>query len=75
MKPQGNGIVELHDSKQSERGFNCMKLIQHLTEAGVTDWEEWHNAHWLASVGRCPFTERCPTFARTAKQPHQLSLF
>ena len=38
MRPTGNGVVELHDTKQKERGFNCMKLIIFLTEDGVTDW-------------------------------------
>lgn len=50
MKPQSNGIVELHDAKQKERGFNCMQLIRFLTEDGVKDWDEWHGAHLEAAV-------------------------
>lgn len=35
MRPQETGIVELHDTKQNERGFGCMKLITFLTRDGV----------------------------------------
>jgi hypothetical protein len=82
MKPQGNGIVELHDSKQTERGFGCMKLIEYLTEDAVKDWDEWHGAHLRAAAGQCPYTERCPIHARSVekalnnpRKPLQLTLF
>lgn len=81
MKPQSNGLVELHDSKQVERGFGCMKLIIFLTEDGVTDWGQWHGAHLQAAEGRCPYTGRCPIHARSVEKilndpkRQQLSLF
>lgn len=68
MRPQGNGLVELHDSKQRESGFNCMKLIAFLTEAGVTDWEKWHGAHLRAAEGNCPYSQSCPIHKRTVKK-------
>lgn len=65
MRPQDTGIVEFHDTKQKERGFNCMKLIAFLTEDGVTKWEEWHGAHLQAADGCCPYTDRCEIHSRT----------
>ncbi len=75
MRPQGNGIVELHDTKRKERGFVCMELITFLTEDNVTEWEDWHGAHLEAQSGRCPYTERCPIHARSIEKirndPHK----
>lgn len=68
MRPHDNGIVELHDSKQKERGFGCMKLIQFLTEDGVTDWSRWHGAHIQAAAGQCPYTSECPIHARSVEK-------
>lgn len=65
MRPQETGIVELHDTKQKEHGFGCMKLIAFLTEDRVTDWEHWHGAHIQAASGQCPYTDRCPIHARS----------
>lgn len=68
MRPQSNGIVELHDSKQKERGFVCMKLITFLTQDGVTEWERWHGAHLQAAAGQCPYTSQCPVHTRTVEK-------
>lgn len=81
--PNGNGLVEINGSKSApERGFNCMKLIEFLTEGQVKDWGEWHDAHLKAAAGQCPYTERCPIHARSVdkilnnpRKPLQLSLF
>ena len=51
MRPQGNGLVSLHDENRRERGFCCMKLIVFLTEDGVAGWDEWHGAHLDAARG------------------------
>lgn len=76
MKPQSTGLVTLHDDKQKERGFNCMRLIAFLTEDGVTDWDRWHGAHLQASAGDCAYRDKCPIYARSAKSPgRQLRLF
>lgn len=32
MRPQNNGIVELHDTREKDRGFFCMKLVAYLNE-------------------------------------------
>lgn len=59
--PQSNGLVEIQVERTSpERGFNCMKLIQFLTEEEVKDWDDWHGAHLQAAAGQCPYTGRCP---------------
>uniref|UniRef100_UPI0025A60CE5 hypothetical protein n=1 Tax=Bacteroides acidifaciens TaxID=85831 RepID=UPI0025A60CE5 len=60
MRPQETGIVELHDTKQNERGFGCMKLITFLTRDGEKEWERWHGAHLQAAAGQCPYTGECP---------------
>lgn len=51
MRPKGNGLIPLHDEKQEERGFFCIKLVQFLnTEAEMgTDeykrlWDERFSA-------------------------------
>lgn len=75
MKPQNTGLVSLHDDKQKERGFNCMKLIGFLTDDGVKGWEQWHGAHLQAAAGNCPYAASCPIYARTPKRTKQLSLF
>lgn len=76
---ESNGIIERVDAKIKERGFNCMKLIEYLTDSGVTDWDEWHGAHIAAATGECRYAAQCPIHARTiavhGKRPIQLSLF
>ena len=75
-QPESNGLFEVATSKKiRERGFNCMKLIQYLTESGVTDWDEWHGAHIAAAQGECLYASMCPIYAQTSKKPIQLKLF
>lgn len=31
-RPNSNGIVALHDDKESDSGFFCMKLVSYLNE-------------------------------------------
>lgn len=64
-RPQGTGIIELHDAKQEERGFGCMKLMAFLTRDGMTEWDEWHGAHQKAASGQCPYTGECSIYKRT----------
>lgn len=71
MRPQCNDIVELHDAKQQERGFGCMKLIALLTRDGVTAWEQWHGAHIQAAAGQCPYTGECPIHAKETNTNYQ----
>lgn len=68
MKPQSNGLVELHDAKRKERGFNCMQLIWFLTEDGVKEWEDWHGAHLEAAAGQCRYKSKCHIYARTIEK-------
>lgn len=75
-QPESNGLFEVATSKKvRERGFNCMKLIEFLTEERVNDWDEWHEAHVDAAQGECRYASICPIFARTPKKPRQLKLF
>lgn len=67
MKPQGNGLIELHDDKKSD-GFSCMKLIKFLSvNNDHTDWNAWHKAHIYAKDGKCLFKDRCEIYKRTKK--------
>lgn len=79
MKPQSNGLVELHDAKRKELGFNCMQLIRFLTEDGVKEWEDWHGAHLEAAAGQCHYISQCTIYARTVEKQKnngvQLSIF
>lgn len=65
MIPKDNGLIELHDSKQKERGFCCMKLVAFLTVDGVKDWEEWHRRHEEAGRGECRYKGQCPIYERS----------
>lgn len=65
MRPQSNGIAELHDGGRKENGFGCMKLIAFLTQDGVTEWAQWHGAHLQAAAGQCPYTGECPIHAKS----------
>lgn len=65
-QPQSNGLFEVATSKPNqEKGFSCMKLIEFLTTEGVSDWNEWHNAHLLAASGKCAYAKRCPIYTKT----------
>ncbi len=70
MRPQSTGIVELHDSKQKERGFGCMKLIAFLTEDGVTEWEQWHGAHTYRQQPDNARTQESVPFMQGASKRH-----
>ena len=76
-QPISNGLFEMATTKVvRERGFNCMKLIEFLTEDEVKGWDDWHGAHLLAAQGECVYANRCPIYERTAKnRPVQLNLF
>lgn len=69
MRPQGTGIVELHDTKQNERGFFCMKLVGYLNEEaqmGTEAYAElWDERFSQAKTGLCAYRDKCPIHART----------
>jgi len=67
-RPQGNGIVELHDDSRKEYGFFCMELAMYLTDEGKTDWDQWHGAFQLAAAGHCPYIATCNRYKRTMKK-------
>lgn len=80
MRPKGNGLIPLHDEKQEERGFFCMKLVQFLNteaEMGTDEYKQlWEERFTSAKNGCCSYKDRCPIYERTVKErPVQLSLF
>lgn len=80
MIPKGNGLVELHDSKQKEHGFFCMQLVMYLNteaEMGTERYRElWDERFTAMKLGACAYRYRCPIYARTIKNhPVQQDLF
>lgn len=80
MKPKGNGLIALHDEKQEERGFFCMKLVEFLNseaEMGTDEYRRlWEERFTAGKNGNCAYKDRCPIYERTVKNRHvQLNLF
>lgn len=80
MKPQNNGIVELHDTREKDRGFFCMKLVDYMNEEaemGTAAYEVlWEDRFRQAKAGECAYREKCSIYARTTPgKPKQLTLF
>ena len=80
MRPRGNGLTTLHDEKQEERGFFCIKLVQFLNteaEMGTEEYKRlWDERFSAAKSGSCFYSNRCPIYERTVKnRPVQLNLF
>lgn len=67
-RPISSGIVSIHDEKEADSGFGCMKLIEFLTDEGVTDWDDWHYRHNQAARGECHYKDKCPIYAKTANK-------
>lgn len=67
--PNSNGIVALHDDKDSNRGFFCMKLVSYLNEEaemGTEAYENlWHERFAEAKAGECAYREKCPIYAKS----------
>lgn len=68
-RPNGNGIISLHDDKETNHGFFCMKLVSYLNEEaemGTNVYEElWHERFAQAKAGKCAYREKCPTYAKS----------
>ena len=71
MRPKGNGLIPLHDEKQEERGFFCIKLVQFLNteaEMGTDEYKRlWDERFSAAKNGCCFYKDRCPIYERTVK--------
>lgn len=70
-RPQSNGLIEINSSKSDDSGFGCMKLIEYMTQEGITDWNEWHYRNNRAAHGECLYKDKCPIYARTANKDSQ----
>ena len=81
MKPQDNGLIELHDSK--ERESVCFKLMDFINEEAegfryTEKYEDlWNKRFAQMKAGQCAYRDKCPVYARSAKKigAVQLSLF
>ena len=77
-RPQGNGIVELHDEerKTDNVGWNCMDFHLFSFDEEDKSWEASHARFLAAQSGNCPYIVRCPRFNRTFHMiGNQLRLF
>lgn len=83
MKPQGNGLVELHDSKERESiCFDLMGFITDEAESGGFLYTEKHQNLWDERLAQmkakeCAYRDRCPRYMKSVKKigAIQLSLF
>ncbi len=68
-KYSGNGIVSLHDDKESNHGFFCMKLAEYINnEIPIGDnlyGSLWRIRFAQAKAGKCAYREKCPTYAKS----------
>ncbi|KAB3684462.1 hypothetical protein F9954_01095 [Bacteroides stercoris] len=68
MRPKGNGLIPLHDEKQEERGFFCIKLVQFLNteaEMGTDEYKRLWDERFSAAKNGCGLTK---TAARYMKE-------
>lgn len=68
-RPNGNGIVSLHDDKESNRGFFCMKLAKHISDE-IPIGDNLYRSLWRirfaqAKAGKCAYHEKCPNYAKS----------
>jgi len=83
MKPQGNGLVELHDIKERESVcFDLMGFITEEAESGGFLYTEKHQDLWDERLAQmkakeCAYRDRCPRYMKSVKKigASQLSLF
>lgn len=83
MSRPGSLLVELHDDKESNRGFFCIKLVSFLNdeaEPGTELYAElWPECFNQAKAGGCAYRDKCPIYAKTIQthrpRPVQPSLF
>lgn len=74
MKPQSNGLVELHDSKERESiCFDLMGFIAEEAESLGIKYTGQHQELWdkrLAQMKarQCAYRDRCPRYMRTARR-------
>ena len=79
-KYNGNGIVSLHDDKESNHGFFCMKLVSYLNEEAEmgTEFYEvlWHKrfeqAKAVTSVPYMRGQNRHSNYVRKIKKQSQI---
>ena len=81
-RPQGNGLVELHDAKLDRNEFFCMDLVGFLSNdetRKIGNWDDWHERWTQAKNGNCPYRDTCPQYERTMakriKKGMQFELF
>lgn len=68
-RPNSNGIVALHDDKESNRGFFGMKLVGYLNEEAEMGTEFydviWHKRFDQSKAGECAYRDKCPIYDKS----------
>lgn len=61
-RPQGNGLVELHDAKFDRNEFFCMDLAGFLAndETRERNWDDWFEKWTQAKNGTAPTEIKSP---------------
>ncbi len=68
-RPNGNGIVALHDDKEENRGFFCMKLTEYIGDQ-IPPGDNLYGSLWRvrfaqAKAGNCAYRDRCPIYVKS----------
>lgn len=68
-RPHGNGIVSLHDNKESNHGFFCMRLADYIRKE-IPIGDNLHGTLWRvrfaqAKAGKCAYRGICPNYAKS----------
>lgn len=68
-KYNGNGIVSLHDDRESNHGFFCMRLAEHISKE-IPIGDNLHGSLWRlrfaqAKAGKCAYRKQCHIYAKS----------
>lgn len=67
MRPKGNGLIPLHDEKQEERGFFCIKPVQFLNteaEMGTDEYKRLWDERFSAAKTVVAFTKTAAQYMK-----------
>lgn len=68
-RPNSYGIVALHDDREDNQGFFCMKMADFIRQE-IPIGDALHGSLWRlrfaqAKAGKCAYREKCPIYAKS----------
>lgn len=68
-RPNSYGIVALHDDREDNLGFFCMRLAKYISDE-IPIGDNLYGSLWRirfvqAKAGKCAYRENCPTYAKS----------